>query len=92
MADHCSQQVSSGPRSMRYHQCHRRAVLTENNEGWCKQHAPSSVTARRKANKDRWKAERAVKEARWDREALAETILEHAEACDNEHCKSLLTT
>ena len=60
----CAKEVT-GEGGWHHHQCPRKIALTEEGKGWCRQHAPSSVAATRKAGQARWEAKWAAqREAR----------------------------
>ena len=53
----CSAQVAEGGRSVRFHQCSRQAVVTEEGQPWCRQHAPSLIKQRLEESLRRWRTE-----------------------------------
>ena len=80
----CSASVREAGRWPRYHQCERKASLTEDGKPWCKTHAPSSVKARQQKATERyeqkWEIERGQYDAPRLREELTEAIRQRDEA------------
>ena len=57
-ATRCAEQLVRYPGVWpRWHPCTRKGVVEEDGNKWCKQHAPSSVKARRKASSAKFKAD-----------------------------------
>lgn len=58
--ERCAASVSGVSQGIRSYQCQRRVKLTEDGYGWCRQHAPSAVRARREEERrkrdERWAA------------------------------------
>jgi len=65
-----------------YHlsQCTRKASVTEEGKGWCKQHAPSSVKARDEARSARWKSEEEFRNAQYAVNRARNAVVLAAEA------------
>lgn len=55
----CAGSVHEGGRGVGFYQCSRRPTVTEHGYGWCKQHAPSAVEARRAASNAKYEADSA---------------------------------
>lgn len=81
----CSKTVFAG--GWHGHQCNRKAILQEPEsskysdgkiKGWCKQHAPSSVSARCKKRNDRWDKMRKGQERVWALDAIRDKISDAA--------------
>ena len=66
----------------RGHFCSRRAVVTEKGQGWCHQHAPSTIEAKRKAAEAAfdagWNARKRQEENRKRLEQARERVIEAA--------------
>jgi hypothetical protein len=57
-ATRCAEQLVREPGVWpRWHPCTRKGVVSEDGNKWCKQHAPSSVKARREASSAKFKAD-----------------------------------
>jgi len=57
IAGRCCACVSSGAGTLRFHQCERPVKVTREGHGYCGQHDPEAVKARRAAAKDAFSAE-----------------------------------
>lgn len=75
----CAASVSQGDRGFSYGQCVRKGVLTEEGHLWCKQHAPSTEAARRAKRDQRWAAQSAASDRKYQLRELGDKIV--AEAC-----------
>ena len=61
-----------------FSQCSRKPVNQEEGKGWCTQHTPSLVKAKREERARQWRREHAAKERGWALDALKDAIAEAA--------------
>ena len=72
----CQASVSDGDRSVRFHQCQRKATR----DGWCYQHHPEADTRRRKEQKENWERKQRLRNLPWTKLEKANNRIRELEA------------